>query len=119
MDGEGVPPIAADPAPTTEQTTDSIETTEVSIALQLIGFHSREELNAFLSDQAMPNPFYILSETFQDRPWFALIHSLHEDRAAAGAAVEALPAGLARLDLWVRELPAGTTLERIQIKTGD
>jgi len=112
-------PLAADSAPTTEYTTDSIETTEASIALQLIGFHSREELNAFLSAHAMPNPYYIRGETFRERPWFALIHSLYDNRDAANAAAEALPEDLAQLDLWVRELPAGTTLERVQIKTGD
>jgi len=118
-DGDGQLPIAAAPAPSAQHKTDKIETTEVSIALQLIGFHSREELNAFLSDQALPNPYYIRRETFRNRPWFALIHSLHENREAAGATAEALPEDLARLDLWVRELPKGTTLERVQIKADD
>lgn len=118
-DGEGQLPTAAGTAPAARHRTDKIETTEVSIALQLIGFHSREALNAFLSDQAMPNPYYIRRETFRDRPWFALIHSLHENREAAGATAGDLPEDLARLDLWVRELPKGTTLERVQIQADD
>jgi DamX protein len=52
-------------------------------------------------------------ERFRGRPWFVLIHSLYEDRAAAQQASETLPDSLARLDLWIRKLPAETELDVI------
>ncbi|MDX2478664.1 MAG: hypothetical protein QNL05_15030 [Gammaproteobacteria bacterium] len=111
-------PQPAESTMSTEITPNSIETNQPGIALQLIGFHSRDELNAFLAEHTLPNPVYIRSETFRGRPWFALIHSLYEDRDTAVATADALPEDLSQLDLWLRELPAGTTLERVQVSPG-
>ena len=60
---------------------------------------------------------YLRSETYRGRPWYALIYSLHEDMESAATARDALPEDLARLDIWLRELPAGTDLERIGADT--
>jgi DamX protein len=88
-------------------------TQQPQIALQLIGVRSRDEVRAFIVDYALPGPLYLRSETFRGRPWYALIYSLHKDMESATAARDALPTDLAQLDLWLRELPAGTDLERI------
>lgn len=117
-DRDPLPP-PAESTMSTEIAPNSIETNRPAIALQLIGFHSRDELNAFLAEHTLPNPVYIRSETFRGRPWFALIHSLYEDRDTAIATADTLPEDLAQLDLWLRELPAGTTLERVQVSPGD
>ena len=88
-------------------------TEQAWIALQLIGFRSRDEVRAFINEHNLPGPLYLRSETYRGRPWYALIRSLHEDMESAAAARDALPEDLARLDIWLRELPAGTGLERI------
>jgi DamX protein len=74
-------------------------------ALQLIGFYSRDELDAFVADSPLPDQVYAREETFRGQPWFVLIHSLHPDLAAANAAQRALPPALAGLDIWIRDLP--------------
>jgi DamX protein len=79
--------------------------------LQMIGFFNRGLLDAFIERSPLPAQVYVREETFRGRPWFVLIHSLHADRATARAAVEELPPELAKLDLWIRELPGETVLE--------
>ena len=98
---------------------DSMTTQQPWIALQLIGVRSRDEVRAFIAEHDLPEPLYLRSETYRGRPWYALIHSLHEDMESAAAARDALPADLARLDLWLRELPAGTDLEPIGPNAND
>lgn len=88
-------------------------TQQTWIALQLIGVRSRDEVRAFIAEHNLPEPLYLRSETYRGRPWYALIRSLHEDMESAMTARDALPEDLARLDLWLRELPAGTSLARI------
>ena len=89
-------------------------TQQAWIALQLIGFRSRDEVSAFIAEHSLPEPLYLRSETYRGKPWYALIRSLHENMESAAAARDALPQDLARLDIWLRELPAGTDLERIE-----
>lgn len=92
---------------------DGMTTEQPWIALQLIGFRSRDEVRAFVAEHSLPEHLYLRSETYRGRPWYALIQSLHGDMESAEAARDALPEDLARLDIWLRELPAGTGLERI------
>ncbi|MBK5939000.1 hypothetical protein CCR96_06990 [Halochromatium roseum] len=87
-------------------------------ALQLIGFHSRELLDDFVDRSPLPSRVYMREERFRGRPWFVLIYSLHQDRAAAQRASETLPDVLGRLDLWIRELSAETELDVIETSDG-
>ncbi|MCF8005693.1 MAG: hypothetical protein K9L32_16090 [Chromatiaceae bacterium] len=87
-------------------------------ALQLIGFHSRELLDDFVDRSPLPSRVYMREEQFRGRPWFVLIYSLHQDRAAAQQASEALPDVLGKLDLWIRELSAETELDVIDTSGG-
>jgi DamX protein len=89
------------------------------IVLQLIGFFSRDLMDAFIERSSLPPQVYSMRETFRGRPWFVLIHSLYPDRAAAREAVASLPPDLAQLDLWVRELPRDTELEVIATRASD
>ncbi|MBK1643996.1 hypothetical protein CKO25_04860 [Thiocapsa imhoffii] len=84
-------------------------------ALQLIGFHSLDSLLDFAQREALPERVYFREESFQGRPWYVLIHSLHPARAAAVGAQEELPDTLALLDLWIRPLPPETQLGIIEI----
>ena len=83
------------------------------VALQLIGFRSREEAQAFIDSHRLPDQVYIREERFQERPWFAVIYSLRDSAQAVAEDRAALPPDLAALDIWVRDLPAGTTLDVI------
>jgi len=85
-------------------------------ALQLIGFYSRDELDAFVADSPLPDQVYAREETFRGQPWFVLIHSLHPDLAAANAAQRALPPALAGLDIWIRDLPPETQVDVIDTR---
>ena len=51
-----------------------------------------------------------LRETYKDRPWYALIHSLHQGYTAAAKEFSSLPTELASLNPWIRLVPAGTRL---------
>lgn len=78
--------------------------------LQLMGFFSMDSLRRFVARFELPTRLYYQEETYQDRPWFVLIHSLHASREEATDAVSRLPAPLAELDIWIRELDPDQTL---------
>jgi DamX protein len=108
-------PEQAEPvAPAEAQAPTTIRVGARPVALQLVGFRSRELIDAFIVRNPLPAEVYTREETFRGRPWFVLIHSLHPDRASARDASDGLPPGLAALDLWIRELPEGTELEVIE-----
>jgi DamX protein len=73
-------------------------------ALQLIGFYSRDSLQAFASREDLPKRIYYLAEKHRGRPWFALIHSLHADYASAQEAVSRLAPDLIAMKPWIRPL---------------
>ena len=74
-------------------------------AIQLIGVPSRDALQTFLEHfQLTAQIVYYREETYRRRPWFALIHSLHESRESAQAALATLPPELSALKIWVRRL---------------
>lgn len=80
-------------------------------ALQLIGFYDLADLRAFAARDGLPARIYLKRETLRGQPWFVLIHSLHPSVADAQAAVTGLAPDLAAMEPWIRELPAGTSLE--------
>jgi DamX protein len=86
------------------------------IALQLIGFYSLEELLDFARREALPARVYFREESYQGRPWFVLIHSLHASYSDASAAIDTLPTQLAILDTWIRDLPPETRLGILDIE---
>jgi DamX protein len=84
---------------------------EQRYALQLIGFYSLDALLEFADRDDLPSQLYYRRETLRGKPWYALIHSLHENTTSVAAARATLPPDLADLDLWVRPLSEGTKLE--------
>ena len=82
--------------------------------VQLIGFHTLEALEGFAADHVLPVVYYYRQETYQGRPWFVLIHSLHETREAAEAVVAQLPPALANLNIWIRRLKSETELIEVR-----
>lgn len=88
---------------------------EGDYALQLIGFSSRKSVNAFVGRGRLPNRVYYIRQTYRGRPWYALVHSLHKDKAAATEALSRLPADQIALDPWIRPLAAGTELRVVEV----
>lgn len=86
---------------------------ERGYAVQLVGFHSRQELAEFIAGHTLPAQVYVRAEELRGQPWYVLIHSLHENLAGATAAQRALPPDLAELDVWIRSLPADAELETV------
>jgi DamX protein len=84
--------------------------------LQLIGFFNRKSLDEFVARKVLPARVYILLETYQGRPWYALIYSLYEDYAAAEDALSRLPADLVALKPWIRPLSERTELQIVQTR---
>ena len=122
--GESSPPPQSGPdrqtavQPEAAQSSTGTVSSQMSVgdrryALQLIGFYSRDELDAFVADSPLPDQVYAREESFRGQPWFVLIHSLHPDLAAANAAQRALPPALAGLDIWIRDLPPETQVDVI------
>ena len=80
-------------------------------ALQLIGFYDLADFESFAGRADLPDRIYLKRETLRGQPWFVLIHSLHPNVADAQSAVAGLAPDLAAMEPWIRELPAGTSLE--------
>ncbi|MBK5966309.1 hypothetical protein CCR95_20020 [Thiocystis minor] len=83
---------------------------EAPYTLQLIGFFSLEDLKNYVRRYPALSPVYYQEETYQGRPWFVLIHSLHASRESANSAIAKLPPEFAKLDLWVRKLDSDSTV---------
>jgi DamX protein len=103
-------PASADDA-TPPRGTEVIATDADMIVLQLAGLPNRAAIERFIDRHTLPEQIYVKVDSLRGRSWYGIIHSLHPDMAAAEAAREGLPRELARLDTWLRELPAGTRLE--------
>ena len=99
-------PAAAAPAAVTTLTTD-----KDMVVLQLAGLPNHAAVERFIARHALPARVYLKADTLRGRTWYGLIAGLYPDIPAAEAARDALPPDLARLDIWLRELPAGTKLE--------
>jgi DamX protein len=91
---------------------------EGDYALQLIGFSSRKSVDAFVGRRGLPDRVYYIRQTYRGRPWYALVHSLHKDKAAATEARSRLPADQIALDPWIRPLAAGTELRVVEVGRG-
>jgi len=87
---------------------------EGSYALQLIGFYNRNSLAEFAAREGLPARVYYLRQTYKDRPWFALVHSIHDGFAAAAQELARLPEDLVSLNPWIRPVPAGTALRVLE-----
>jgi DamX protein len=123
---EGMPPEAAagEPGPArasqgqarapAEPRGDAVTVAERDNALQLIGFFSLDELRRFSDRSDLPARVYYREESLRGRPWYVLIHSLHEDYEAAADERARLPPELAVLDIWIRALPRGSRLQVLQ-----
>jgi septal ring-binding cell division protein DamX len=79
-------------------------------ALQLIGFFTRDALQAFVSRENLPKRMYYIEERYRRRPWFALIHSLHADYASAQETRSRLAPDLVAMEPWIRPLRGSEAL---------
>ena len=89
---------------------ESIIVGDQPFALQLIGFRSRNSLMEFARRNDLPARVYFREETYQGRPWFVMIHSLHESADDAAAELARLPDDLAALGPWIRTMSEGSEL---------
>jgi DamX protein len=87
-------------------------------ALQLIGFFRFEELQRFAERDDLPAEVYYRQETLRGRPWYVLIHSLHEGSSAAAEERARLSPDLAALDIWIRPLEEGDRLQVLETGGG-
>lgn len=95
------------PAEAPEQETKTegqIKVGDKPFTVQLMGFFSLEELAKFVEQNDLPAELYYQQTTYQERPWYVLIHSLHETQGVAEATVANMPKELAKLDIWIRRL---------------
>lgn len=83
-------------------------------ALQLIGFFNRNSLDEFVTREDLPAQVYSMHRTYQGRDWYVLIHSLHDNLAAAEAELSRLPAELLVLKPWIRPLHEVSELQIIE-----
>ena len=93
---------------------ETITTTDGTTVLQLAGLPNRNAIDRFIDRHRLPEQIYVKVDSLRGRTWYGIIHSLHPDMDSAEAARDALPAELARLDTWLRQLPAGTRLEVLE-----
>lgn len=107
------------PSEATDESSDQMILAEPRVALQLVGYHDREAVQQFIATHRLPREVYLRSESYRGRPWYALIYDLYANAEAADGARSSLPEDLTRLDIWLRELPAGTSLERLSTRTTD
>lgn len=101
---------ASEPTPPPQGT---VSTAERPYALQLMGSYDRDRILALAARADLPASVYIRQESLRGRPWYVLIHSLHATYEDAQTEHGRLPEDLARLDTWIRKLPADAPLEPI------
>jgi DamX protein len=92
------------------ETPTTLVVTERPYALQLIGFYNLDTLRSFTDRNDLPEQLYYREERVQGRPWFALIHSMHEDYASAETQLQKLSPALIAMEPWIRPLPIGAEL---------
>ena len=80
--------------------------------IQLMGFFSLESLGKFAKEHSLPAEIYYQTTTYQGRPWYVLIHSIHSSQSDAETTVAALPKDLGKLDIWVRQLDPEKEINR-------
>lgn len=99
----------------TQSRTDAVDQTiiidEAAYALQIIGYFDLPRLRRFAATQVFAKRLYFREETYQGRPWYVLIYSLHGSYAEALEALSSLPTDLRTLEPLVRRLPIGTRLD--------
>ena len=106
-DGPGKTVTDASPDVETPKT---VVVTDRTYALQLIGFYKWDALLRFTNRKDLPERLYYRKEIVQGRPWFALIHSMHEDYASASAQLHNLSPKLVAMDPWIRPISVGVEL---------
>ncbi|MGD8931717.1 MAG: hypothetical protein PVI52_04045 [Chromatiales bacterium] len=92
------------------QTPKTLVVSDRTYALQLIGFYGLDTLLSFADRSDLPEQLYYREEVVQGRPWFALIHSLHEDYASAEEQLHQLSPELVAMAPWIRPIPVGVEL---------
>lgn len=97
----------------------AIEVGDKPFSIQLMGFYSLDELQRFARRYDLPEQVYYREETYQGRPWFVLIHSLHPTREAANATLTSLPRTLSSLGIWIRKLDPDTRVVSLQAHGAD
>jgi DamX protein len=100
----------SEPTPASQE---QVSTAERPFALQLMGSYDRNRILALAARSDLPASVYIRQESLRGRPWYVLIHSLHATYEDAQTEHGRLPEDLARLDIWIRRLPADAGLEPI------
>jgi DamX protein len=113
---EGAGDARADAGPGSDGlgTGETLAASEGSYALQLIGFYNPDSLARFAAREGLPERVYYLRQTYRGRPWYALVHSLHDGYASAVAELAELPADLVALNPWIRPVPEGTELRVLE-----
>ncbi|MBK1718272.1 hypothetical protein CKO27_11565 [Thiocystis violacea] len=79
-----------------------------------MGFYTLESLQTFAARHALSDEYFYRRETYQERPWFVLIHSLHDTRQAAEARVAKLSPELAKLKIWIRQLDSSKPVLKVR-----
>jgi len=70
--------------------------------LQLVGARDRARIEKYAREQNLAQPYAIFERRLDGRPWFSLVVGDYPDRAAALAARDRLPQGIAREGVWPR-----------------
>jgi len=103
-------------AETALTTSRTLTTDKDMVVLQLAGLPNRADVEYFIARHQLPKQIYVKVDSLRGRTWYGVIAGLYPDMAAAEAARDALPPELAKLDIWLRILPAGTQLEVLKGK---
>jgi DamX protein len=113
-------PATAGTTPDTASSTPRKHTTKINdrpFALQLVGDSNRNRLLEYASSVGLPDTVYLYQGSRGGRPWFVLVHSLHQTSAEARTALAQIPAKQRVRAPWIRSLPKGTELEIVEQKS--
>jgi len=70
--------------------------------LQLVGVRNRASVEAILAELDNPERYDIITSSYQDRPWYVLIHGRYTGPSAARADIANLPARFRDQEPWAR-----------------
>lgn len=106
---------ARDVAAGRADTRTSAATDATRYSIQLISFRQRASLSRFAQERGLTGDAMRLASTPASADWHAVLLGRYPSRAAAEAALRALPAGLRALEPVIRRIPADESLVPIRV----
>jgi len=73
-----------------------------NFCLQLVGGRERASIEKFIRQHQLSDEYAIFERELKGQPWFSLIHGSFKTREQAIEAINRLPKGISKKNIWPR-----------------